>query len=46
MIRMNKQIDLESMTRIIMEFERQNDIMEAKEESVIDCMCIYLFNII
>lgn len=36
LVSMNRKIDLPAMQKIMMEFERQTDIMEAKEEIIAD----------
>lgn len=38
MVRMNQQIDIKSMQHIIMEFEKQSEILEQKEEMIGDSM--------
>jgi charged multivesicular body protein 2A len=38
MVRMNQQIDMKSMAGIIMEFEKQSEILEQKEEMIGDAM--------
>lgn len=38
MVRMNQQIDIKSMQQVIMEFEKQSEILEQKEEMIGDTM--------
>jgi division protein CdvB (Snf7/Vps24/ESCRT-III family) len=42
---MNRQINLPAMQKIMMEFERQSEIMEMKEETIGDTS-MYLFDVI
>jgi charged multivesicular body protein 2A len=38
MVRMNQQIDIKSMAGIIMEFEKQSELLDSKEEMIGDAM--------
>lgn len=40
---MNRQINLPAMQKIMMEFERQSEIMEMKEETIGDTSTLHYF---